>query len=111
MVVFQPIAIALIIFLEPKAIMIAIGYLVIIGLSEAFMSVELMTVGALSGLGKTHLCSVISILFTGARIPLAIVLSGTLLGLDGIWWALSVTSIVKGIIFVCTFYRITRENR
>ena len=96
---------------QPKAIMIAIGYLVIIGLSEAFMSVELMTVGALSGLGKTHLCSVISILFTGARIPLAIVLSGTLLGLDGIWWALSVTSIVKGIIFVCTFYRITRENR
>ena len=111
MFVFQPKAIAHIFFHEPKAIMIAIGYLVIIGLSEAFMSVELMTVGALSGLGKTHLCSVISILFTGARIPLAIVLSGTLLGLDGIWWALSVTSIVKGIIFVCTFYRITRENR
>ena len=97
MFVFQPKAIAHIFFHEPKAIMIAIGYLVIIGLSEAFMSVELMTVGALSGLGKTHLCSVISILFTGARIPLAIVLSGTLLGLDGIWWALSVTSIVKGI--------------
>ena len=111
MFVFQPKAIAHIFFHEPKAIMIAIGYLAIIGLSEAFMAVELMTVGALSGLGKTHLCSVISILFTGARIPLAIVLSGTLLGLDGIWWALSVTSIVKGIIFVCTFYRITRENR
>ena len=41
--------------------MIAIGYLTIIGVSEAFMAVELMTVGALSGLGKTHLCSVISI--------------------------------------------------
>ena len=74
------------------------------------MAVELMTVGALSGLGKTHLCSVISILFTGARIPLAVILSATLLGLDGIWWALSVTSIVKGIIFVCTFYWITREK-
>ena len=111
MFVFQPKAIAHIFLHEPKAIMIAIGYVVIIGLSEAVMSVELMTVGSVSGLGKTHLCSVISILFTGARIPLAIVLSGTLLGLDGIWWALSVTSIVKGIIFVCTFYRITRENR
>ena len=110
MFVFQPKAIAHIFFHEPKAIMIAVGYLVIIGLSEAFMSVELMTVGALSGLGKTHLCSVISILFTGARIPLAVILSGTLLGLDGIWWALSVTSIVKGIIFVCTFYWITREK-
>jgi len=67
MFVFQPKAIAHIFFHEPKAIMIAIGYLVIIGLSEAFMSVELMTVGALSGLGKTHLCSVISILFTGGN--------------------------------------------
>ena len=43
----------------------------------------------------------ISILFTSARIPLAIILGGALLGLEGIWWAFSVTSIVKGIIFVC----------
>ena len=106
--VFQPKAIAEIFFHEPKAIMIAIGYLTIIGVSEAFMAVELMTVGALSGLGKTHLCSVISILFTSARIPLAIILGGALLGLEGIWWAFSVTSIVKGIIFVCTFCWITR---
>ena len=77
---------------------------------EAFMAVELMTVGALSGLGKTHLCSVISILFTSARIPLAIILGGALLGLEGIWWAFSVTSIVKGIIFVCTFCWITRDK-
>ena len=108
MFVFQPKAIAEIFFHEPKAIMIAIGYLTIIGVSEAFMAVELMTVGALSGLGKTHLCSVISILFTSARIPLAIILGGELLGLEGIWWAFSVTSIVKGIIFVCTFCWITR---
>ena len=108
MFVFQPKAIAHIFFHEPKAIMIAIGYLTIIGVSEAFMAVELMTVGALSGLGKTHLCSVISILFTSARIPLAIILGGALLGLEGIWWAFSVTSIVKGIIFVCTFCWITR---
>lgn len=108
--VFAPKAIAEIFFHEPRAIAIAVGYLVIIGLSEAFMSVELMTVGALSGLGKTHLCSVISILFTSARIPLAVILSTTSLGLEGIWWALSVTSIVKGIIFVGTFYRTTRKR-
>ena len=108
--VFAPKAIAEIFFHEPRAIAIAVGYLVIIGFSEAFMSVELMTVGALSGLGKTHLCSVISILFTSARIPLAVILSATSLGLEGIWWALSVTSIVKGVIFVCTFYRTTRKK-
>ena len=89
-----PQAIADIFFHEPKAVATAVGYLVIIGFSEAFMCVELTTVGALSGLGRTRLCSIISITFTSARIPLAIILGG-LIGLSGIWWALSITSIIK----------------
>lgn len=104
-----PKAIADIFFHEPKAVATAVGYLVIIGFSEAFMCVELMTVGALSGLGRTRLCSIISIAFTSARIPLAIILGG-LIGLSGIWWALSITSIIKGIIFTCTFLWITRKR-
>lgn len=108
--VFAPNTIASLFFHEPKAIATAVGYLVIVGFSEAFMCVELTTIGALSGLGKTHLCSVISILFTSARIPLAIVLGQSTLGLDGIWWAVSLTSIAKGIIFVCTFFWITKEK-
>ena len=104
-----PKAIADIFFHEPKAVATAVGYLVIIGFSEAFMCVELTTVGALSGLGRTRLCSIISIAFTSARIPLAIILGG-LIGLSGIWWALSVTSIIKGIIFTCTFLWITRKR-
>ena len=98
-------------FHEPTAIATAVGYMIIIGYSEAFMSVELMTVGALSGLGKTHLCSVISITLTSARIPLAILLSSTSLGLLGIWWALTATSVVKGIVFVMAFYWITARMR
>ena len=105
-----PKAIADIFFHEPKAIATAMGYLVIIGFSEAFMCVELTTVGALSGLGRTRLCSIISIIFTSARIPLAILLGG-IMGLNGIWWALSSTSIVKGIIFACTFLWITRKRK
>ena len=104
-----PQAIADIFFHEPKAVATAVGYLVIIGFSEAFMCVELTTVGALSGLGRTRLCSIISITFTSARIPLAIILGG-LIGLSGIWWALSITSIIKGIIFTCTFLCITRKR-
>ena len=104
-----PKAIADIFFHEPKAVATAVGYLVIIGFSEAFMCVELTTVGALSGLGRTRLCSIISIAFTSARIPLAIILGG-LIGLSGIWWALSITSIIKGIIFTCTFLWITRKR-
>lgn len=109
--VFVPEPISGIFFHEPKAIAIAISYLTIIGFSEAFMCVELMTVGALSGLGKTHLCSVISITFTSARIPLAILMGNTALKLNGIWWAFSSTSIIKGIIFVGTFFWIIRNSR
>ena len=52
----------------------------------------------------------IIIAFTSARIPLSIILGG-IMGLDGIWWAISSTSIVKGIIFTCTFLWITRKRR
>ena len=109
--VFAPNPIARIFFHEPKAIAIAVSYLIIIGLSEAFLCVEITTIGAISGLGKTHLCSIISILFTSMRIPLAIVLGNTSLGLDGIWWALSFTTMIKGIIFTGTFFWITRRKK
>lgn len=90
-------------FYEADVLRESVGYLSIIGIGEAFMCVELMTVGALSGLGKTKLCSVISIIFTGARIPLALALSGTALGLKGIWWALTLSSVIKGILFTIAF--------
>ena len=85
---------------EPEVITIGISYLVIIGYSQMFMCQELMTVGALQGLGKTFSASVITIILTGIRVPLAVVLSRTELGLDGIWWALTFSSIVKGVVFV-----------
>ena len=98
-------------FHEAEAIRISVSYFLIIGISEAFMSVELMTIGALSGLGRTRLCSIISIVFTGSRIPFAMALAATPLGLDGIWWAMSLTSVVKGIIFTIVFHRITHNGR
>ncbi len=74
-------------------------YLRIMGVGQIFMCVELMTVGALAGMGKTLYSSIISILLTSARIPLAMAFGSTALGLNGIWWALTVSSILKGIIF------------
>ena len=107
--VFFPTPISRLFFHETDAIAIAVDYLIIIGFSEAFMSVELLTIGALSGLGRTRLCSIISIVLTGARIPLAMLLSGTALGLNGIWWALTLTSIIKGIVFTLTFHHISKR--
>lgn len=94
-------------FHEPEVVGISVDYLRIVGISEAFMCVELMTVGALSGLGRTKLCSIISIVFTCARVPLAVALAASPLGLKGIWWALTLSSVVKGILFVAAFDRVT----
>ena len=101
--IFLPTPISRLFFHEAEAIQISAEYLVILGFSEIFMCVELMTVGALSGLGKTTLCSVISITLTGARIPLAMFLTSIGMGLSGIWWALTISSIAKGILFYLTF--------
>lgn len=81
-------------------------YLKILGYSQVFMCVELLTVGAFAGLGKTLIPSILSILLTSMRIPLALVLSATALGLNGIWWALTISSFVKGIVFFLS-YRFT----
>ncbi len=85
---------------EADVVPIGISYLVILGIGQMPMCVELLTVGALQGLGKTMSCSVITIILTAARIPLAILLTRTGLGLDGIWWALTATSITKGVVYV-----------
>lgn len=97
-------------FHDPESLGISVNYLIIIGFCEAFMAIELMTIGALSGLGMTKLCSIISIILTGARIPLAMLLTHAGMGLNGIWWALSLTSIVKGIIFTLTFRQTSRTK-
>jgi len=109
--VLFPGPISRIFFHEAEVIGISVDYLRIVGISEAFMCVELMTVGALSGLGKTKLCSMISILLTGARVPLAVALSATPLRLNGIWWALTLSSVAKGIVFVAAFHKSTSGDR
>lgn len=96
-------------FHEPEVLEIAVGYMIIIGIGEAFMCVEMLTIGALSGLGQTKICSIISILLTGARIPLALVLTKTALGLTGIWWALTLSSMAKGIVFYFAFHRVSQK--
>lgn len=85
---------------EPEVLPMGIRYLVILGIGQMPMCQELLTVGALQGLGKTLSCSVITIVLTAARIPLALALTSTSLELNGIWWALTLTSVAKGAVFV-----------
>jgi putative MATE family efflux protein len=72
-------------------------YLSIIGISQVFMMLEITTQGMFNGLGRTAPPAVISIVFNSLRILIAVIL-GPRMGVTGVWWALSVTSIFKGVI-------------
>ena len=105
-----PAQLASVFFHEADVIALAIDYLRILGIGEAFMCLELMAVGAISGMGNTKLCSMITIVLTGMRIPLAFVLSRTPLELNGIWWALTISSVAKGFVMNGAFYRECRKR-
>lgn len=90
-------------FHEAEAIAYSVDYLIILGIGEAFMCLELMASGAIAGLGSTKVSSSISIVLTALRIPLALILCTMGLGLNGIWWALTISSILKGITMHAAF--------
>lgn len=73
-------------------------YLRILAFSQLFMCTEAASAGAFQGLGKTMPPSLTGMLFNLMRIPLAAALAATVLKLNGIWWSISITSILKGII-------------
>lgn len=81
---------------ETEIINGGVGYMRAIGFSQLFMCVELLTVGAFNGIGRTYIPPLVSISLTVIRIPLAIFLSNRI-GLSGVWWSISISSILKGI--------------
>ena len=88
---------------EPDVLPMGVDYLMILGVSQLFMSVEITTAGAFAGFGRTVPPSVVGIVLTAARIPFAMLLTETALGLNGIWWSITISSICKGIILLIWF--------
>ena len=97
---------------EEEAIKQGTVYLQILGLSQFFMCIEIATGGAFNGLGKTIPPSVVGIIFTGLRVPAAMILSSAaLLGLNGVWWSISITSVIKGLILTMWFIIFIRRYK
>lgn len=89
---------------EPESVAVGVVYLQILGLSQLFMCLEITTSGAFNGLNRTLPPSLVSILFTGLRVPGAIILSRPeFLGLEGVWWSISISSVLKGLVLVGWF--------
>lgn len=100
------------IFIPQRSVLsTGVSYLVAQGWSQLFMCLEIVTVGAFNGYGITVLPAAVDILLTVARIPLAAGLSHTAMKLSGIWWALSISSIGKGVIITSAFLLMLAKQR
>jgi putative MATE family efflux protein len=84
---------------DPAVIADGVLYLRVIAFAQIGQSFELILEGALAGAGYTFWPQVVSTSLTALRIPLAAWWSG-LVGLLGIWLALSVTAILRGVAMV-----------
>ncbi|HUI33485.1 MAG: MATE family efflux transporter, partial [Dysgonamonadaceae bacterium] len=52
--------------------------------------------------------AIISMTFNAIRIPLAMFLA-TRMGVTGVWWAITITTVFKGVILVVWFYAVQRK--
>ena len=73
-------------------------FLRIDGYSMLFMMLEITMQGLFYGTGRTLPPAIISITFNSLRIPMAIGLTAMGLGITGVWWAISISSMLKGIV-------------
>ncbi len=88
------------------------NYLKILGYSQILMCIEIITVGAFKGMGRTYIPSIIVTILTGARIPMAYFLSNPdILGLSGVWWSISISSVLKGICMISIYVYLRKSNK
>lgn len=98
-------------FSSPESQMLGGIYLKILAISQLFMIYEITTRGAFNGVGRTIPPSLIGIVFSGLRIPIAFFLMKLeYFGLFGVWWAITLTSILKGTLLPIWFRRVLNKH-
>ncbi|HOP06774.1 MAG TPA: MATE family efflux transporter [candidate division Zixibacteria bacterium] len=89
---------------NPEVKKIAIDYLFILGISQSAMAIEIVLEGAFGGAGDTIPPMVVSIPGALMRIPMAYYFCFNLdWGINGVWWTLTITSIIKALIMAGWF--------
>ena len=95
---------------EAEAYRVGGDFLRIDGYSQMFMMMEITMQGVFYGLGRTVPPAIVSIGCNYMRIPVALLLVHMGMGVDAIWWAVSGTTIAKGLILTAWFISIKKEN-
>ena len=84
---------------EVESILMGKDYLMILAASQLFMCLEMISAGVFNGLGKTKTSAAVSVIFTSLRLPGAYFLGFyTFLSLNGVWWSITGSSILKGVV-------------
>jgi putative MATE family efflux protein len=101
---FFPVPLMRLFSADSEVIDAGVRYMRMVAIVEMFMGVEIVLIGALSGAGDTAVPMVITSLFAAARVPAAALLSGPAgLGVDGIWVAIGLSVVVRGILMSAWF--------
>ena len=74
-----------------------------------FMMMEITMQGVFYGLGRTVPPAIVSIGCNYMRIPVALLLVHMGMGVDAIWWAVSGTTVAKGLILTAWLVLIKRK--
>ncbi len=94
---------------EEEVLNIGVSYLRIMGYSQILMCLEITSSGAFQGMGRPMPPTLAGVIGNALRIPMAVVLSATVLGLDGVWWSISISSIAKGVVVFTWFIVVLRR--
>ncbi|HBK29756.1 MAG TPA: MATE family efflux transporter, partial [Parabacteroides sp.] len=94
---------------EKAAYMSGGVFLRIDGYSMMFMMLEITMQGLFYGVGRTMPPAIVSVTFNTLRVPLAVLLGTVGLGINGVWWAISISSILKGLVLF-VWYRTLQKK-
>jgi len=91
---------------DPEVHKIASDYLIILGLSQFTMAIEIVLEGSFSGAGDTMAPMLVLIPGAIIRVPLAYWLCFHLnWGINGVWWTLTITTTIKAAVLAFWFRR------
>ncbi|PVX50844.1 putative MATE family efflux protein [Balneicella halophila] len=110
---------------ESEIYNLGVVYLLILSISQAFMCLEIISSGAFNGIGRSVPVAITSVSINVARIPLALLFTGSLawalpefssyipqelVPITGVWWSYNITSILKGVILFIGFLLILKKR-
>ena len=84
-------------------------YLRILAFCQMFACLEAVASAMFRGIGKTVPPSLSSIACNVLRVPLAYALSTTAMGLNGVWWGITITAILRGAIILIWYLLYARK--